>query len=384
MSVRDLHVSLSVHYEGVGFTSAAVALARHMPLPFHPVLYIPQVHGGLPDLVDHVRPFPPILPRKLAFQPRVIEWARRRNERNLLRSVLQHGKGAIVWLWPGASIELQRALKSSGALLIREMINTHNGTSRRILDAEYSRLGLPPTHDSTEEDQRREIEQLALADFIVSPSESVDESLLEWGTPEHRIIKSTFGWSPADFVGTSKADLRGQGLKVLFAGQVGVRKGIHLALAAWDQAKIDGIFFIVGNENPDVAPLLAPYRNRDDIQFLPFTRDLPSLYRAADIMFFPTLEEGAPLVCYQAGGCGLPILTGPMGRGRLVEHGVTGFVIDPHDVEAMADCLRKLAADISLRRELGCRIRERALELNWNSVAAGRAKAFQERAGPLV
>jgi len=381
MSVRDLHVSLSVHYEGVGFTSAAVALAQHMPAPFHPILYIPQVYGGLPSGVAHVRPFPPLLPASLAFRPSVVAFARKRNEHNLLRAVQRQGKGAVVWLWPGASIDLQRALKESGAVIVREMINTHSGTSRRILDAEDARLGLANTHDSTEENVRREIEQLALSDFIVSPSECVDDSLLEWGIAEDRIIRSTFGWSPGDFAGTSKADLPGDGLKAIFVGQVGLRKGIHLALAAWDQAKIKGTFFVIGRENPEIAPFVAPFRDRPDVRFLPFTRDLASLYRAADLMFFPTLEEGAPLVCYQAGGCGLPILTSSMGRGRLIEHGVTGLVVDPHDVEGNAAALRRLADDDDLRRKLGAHVRERALRLDWSSVAVARAAAFGERIG---
>jgi len=381
MSVRDLHVSLSVHYEGVGFTSAAVALAQHMPAPFHPILYIPQVYGGLPSGVDHVRPFPPLLPARLAFRPSVIAWARKRNEHNLLRAVRKQGKGAIVWLWPGASIDLQRALKESGAVIVREMINTHSGTSRRILDAEFARLNLPITHDVTEESVRSEIEQLALSDFIVSPSECVDDSLLEWGIAEDRIIRSTFGWSPADFAGTSRADLPGDGLKAIFVGQVGIRKGIHLALAAWDRAKVKGTFFVIGRENPEIAPFVAPFRDRPDVRFLPFTRDLASLYRAADLMFFPTLEEGAPLVCYQAGGCGLPILTSSMGRGRLIEHGVTGLVVDPHDVEGNAAALRRLADDDDLRRKLGAHVRERALRLDWSSVAVARAAAFGERTG---
>ena len=381
MSVRDLHVSLSVHYEGVGFTSAAVALAQHMPAPFHPILYIPQVYGGLPSGVAHVRPFPPLLPARLAFRPSVIAFARKRNEHNLLRAVQRQGKGAVVWLWPGASIDLQRALKESGAVIVREMINTHSGTSRRILDAEFARLNLPITHDVTEESVRSEIEQLALSDFIVSPSECVDDSLLEWGIAEDRIIRSTFGWSPADFAGTSRADLPGDGLKAIFVGQVGIRKGIHLALAAWDRAKVKGTFFVIGRENPEIGPFLAPFRDRTDVRFLPFTRDLASLYRAADVMFFPTLEEGAPLVCYQAGGCGLPILTSAMGRGRLIEHGVTGLVVDPHDVEANAAALRRLADDDDLRRKLGAHVRERALRLDWSSVAVARAAAFGERIG---
>jgi glycosyltransferase involved in cell wall biosynthesis len=376
---RRLHVSLSIHYTGVGFTSAAVALAQHMPEPFEPVLYIPQVAGPLPADVAHVRPFPPLLPRQLAFRPAVMAWARRRNERNLLRAVQRQGPGALVWIWPGASTELHRALKDAGAILIREMINTHVGTARRILNAEYARLGLPPTHENSEHKQRLEQEQLALSDLIVSPSECVDESLLEWGIPEERIIRSTFGWSPQDFAGDSRADVPPAGVKALFVGSVGIRKGIHLALAAWDQAKVEGTFIVVGPVDGEAEPLIAPYRDRSDVLFIPFTRDLASLYRAADFMFFPTLEEGAPLVCYQAGGCGLPILTGPMGRGRLGEHGVTGLVADPHNTDALAGHIRALAADAELRHRLGTKIRERALTFDWDSAAAQRARAFIDK-----
>jgi glycosyltransferase involved in cell wall biosynthesis len=378
-AARRLHVSLSIHYTGVGFTSAAVALARHMPEPFEPVLYIPQVAGPLPAGLPHVRPFPPILPRQIAFLPQVTAWAKRRNERNLLRAVQREGPGARVWVWPGASLELLRALKDAGAAIIREMINTHVGTARRILNAEYAQLGLPPTHENTEQKQHLEQDQLALSDFIVSPSECVDESLLEWGIPDDRIIRSTFGWSPEDFAGNSKAEVPVGGVKALFVGSVGIRKGIHLALAAWDRAKVEGTFIVVGPVDSEVEPLLAPYRGRPDVQFVPFTRDLASLYRASDFMFFPTLEEGAPLVCYQAGGCGLPILTGPMGTGRLVEDGVTGFVADPHETDVLAGHISTLAEDTGLRRALGARIRERALTLDFASAAAQRARAFVEK-----
>jgi len=381
MSLRDLHVSLSLHYDGTGFTSAAVALAEHMPAPFRPILYIPQLHGSLPAGLAHVRQLPPILPAFIAFRPTLDRWAYVRNEHNLLRSIQRAPRGAVVWMWPGASIELQRHLKASGAVILREMINTHSGTARRILDDEYRRVGLPLTHTRTQGVQQLEDEELALSDFIVSPSEGVDDSLREWNIPDERIIRATFGWSPTDFTGTHKADLPGEGLKVIFIGQVGIRKGIHLALAAWDRAKIDGTFLVVGREDPEIGAILAPYRKRQDIQFLPYTRDLGSLYRAADLMFFPSLEEGAPLVCYQAGGCGLPILTSPMGRGRLIEHGVTGLVIEPHDVEANAMALQRLAQDENFRKNLGRSVRERSMSFDWPSAAAIRAKAFSERIG---
>jgi glycosyltransferase involved in cell wall biosynthesis len=274
---------------------------------------------------------------------------------------------------------LLRELKAAKAVLIREMINTHVGTARRILDAEYARLNLPPSHENTEAKQRLEEEQLGLMDLIVSPSECVDESLLEWGIPKEKIIKSTFGWSPEKFTGNSRAALPRGGITALFVGTVGIRKGIHLALAAWDRARIDGTFIVVGPVDKEAAALVAPYRDRPDIQFVPFTRELPELYRASDFMFFPSLEEGAPLVCYQAGGCGLPILTSPMGRGRLVEDGTTGFVADAHDEETLAARLRELAGDGTLRQRLGAEIRKRAVTMDFASAAAQRAHAFLDR-----
>jgi len=373
---RRVYVSLSIYFGGIGFTSAAVALAQQMPKPFEPVVYLPQLHGPLPRGVTHVRPLPPVLPPQIAFRSGLIDWARRRNERNLIRAVKRAGPGALVWMWPAASTELLRELKAAKAILIREMINTHIGTAKRILDAEYVRLGLGPLNILNEGVVRREQEELAMMDFIVSPSECVDDSLQEWGISEDRIIRSTFGWSPENFAGTSKAEVPGEGIKALFVGSVGIRKGIHLALAAWDCAGVDGTFIVVGTVEPDAEGLIAPYRDRADIHFIPFTRELPQLYRTSDFMFFPSLEEGAPLVCYQAGGCGLPILTSPMGRGRLVEDGVTGFVTDAHDVKTMAHHMQELAGDPGLRQRLSEQIRKRAMTMDYASAAAERARAF--------
>ncbi len=72
---KRLHVSLSIHYTGIGFTSAAVALAQHMPPQFEPILYLPQVYGRVPEGVASVRPLPPLLPAQIAYRPSVMAWA---------------------------------------------------------------------------------------------------------------------------------------------------------------------------------------------------------------------------------------------------------------------------------------------------------------------
>jgi hypothetical protein len=52
----------------------------------------------------------------------------------------------IAYIWPGTSIDTYKIVKSAGHILLTENINTHQATSKEILDAEYHRLGLIPDH----------------------------------------------------------------------------------------------------------------------------------------------------------------------------------------------------------------------------------------------
>lgn len=378
---RPITVLLPMLYIGVGFSSAAVSLAREMGKLTELRLLLPQLQRRLPADIDTIYPLPFPLPRALSSHRRMFAWARRRTEAQALAVVRAQGPGAIVWLWPGVSLATVQALKAAGAILVREMINTHCGTAGRILNAERDRVGLPAEDwDGRIAEERA---MLALADLVVSPSEGVDQSLAEWGFAPDRIIRSTFGWEPDEFAHNRAAELPGAGPHAIFVGRVSVRKGTHLALAAWDAAAIDGTFVIVGEIDPEVEPLIARWRDRPDIVFLPYMRDLESIYRGADFMLFPTLEEGAPLVCYQAAGCGLPILTSLMGSGRLIESGITGLIVDPHDHEALVAGIRLMANDHAWRARMGREAKDRALAFTWTHAAQERLRQLDERLAAL-
>lgn len=380
MTRRRVHVGLPIPALPAGWSTVAVGIADGFrATALEPVLYLPHAAVPLPPGLPVARPLPVALPPRLAW--RIDGWLRRRAQEKLVAAVRREGPGALVWLWPEMATGIIRELRAAGAVIVREMINTRRRTALGILDGEHARLGLPPQHWITPELVRAEDEDLALVDHLVSPSESVDESLVASGWPAGRIIRSTFAWNARDFAEPRSVALPGRGPHALFLGTVGIRKGVHLALAAWERAGVDGTLVVVGDPEAGSEAMLPPYRDRPDIAWLPFQKDLAGLYRAADYMFFPSLEEGAPLVCYQAAGCGLPILTSPMGRGRIIEHEVSGLVVDPHDADGLVSALRRMAGDPALRARLAAVARARADRLTWPAVAAERAEAILARIG---
>ena len=57
---------------------------------------------------------------------------------------------------------------------------------------------------------------------------------------------------------------------------------------------------------------------RSDVIHRDYTSDIALAYREADFFAFPSLEEGGPLVTYEAMANGLPVLTSPMRAGGVV------------------------------------------------------------------
>lgn len=92
------------------------------------------------------------------------------------------------------------------------------------------------------------------------------------------------------------------------------------------------------------------------ILFMPFTKDLPSVYASASIMAFPSLMEGFPLTIVEGARFALPVvvveeLPGAM---DMVKDGENG-IISRNDVRSYAESLRRLMADGPLRSSMGMR-----------------------------
>jgi phosphatidyl-myo-inositol dimannoside synthase len=82
--------------------------------------------------------------------------------------------------------------------------------------------------------------------------------------------------------------------------------------------------------------------------------DLAASYADCDVFAMPSKKEGFGIVFLEAMRLGKPCIGGNHGgTPEVIEHGKNGFLVEYVDVSALAECIRVLADDASLRRKMG-------------------------------
>lgn len=291
----------------------------------------------------------------------------------------------VAYIWPGTQLATFQKAKLKGCVVVAENINTHQSASRRILDQEYKRLGLVPTHGISEQNGAVESEKLEYVDYVFSPSPAVTQSLMDANIGLEKIIPCSYGLSESDLIDSSSADRSARDSKfvAIFVGRIGIRKGVHLLLDYWVKSGVQGTLKLVGNIEADARHLIEPYLARPDIQHVGYCKDLRPLYQEADVFLFPSLEEGSPLVTYLSLGAGLPAVVSPMGAGGVIRDGIDGVVLEPVDEEGWIAALRNMVSDPRYRARLGENARSNAEEYLWDRVGKRRLDALNQRIGSL-
>ena len=101
---------------------------------------------------------------------------------------------------------------------------------------------------------------------------------------------------------------------------------------------------------------------------MPF-HEVHALFQDADILVYPSLHEGSAFVTYEALASGLPVITTP-NAGSVVRDGVEGYIVPVRDVDALAERIERLRADLTLRARMAASARARALEFTWDAYRA--------------
>lgn len=83
----------------------------------------------------------------------------------------------------------------------------------------------------------------------------------------------------------------------------------------------------------------------------------------ADVLVLPSHAEGLAMAVLEGLSHGLTVVTTPVGaHPEVIEQGVSGILVPPGDVEALAGALMRVIDDESLRWQLGAGARRRFLE----------------------
>lgn len=103
---------------------------------------------------------------------------------------------------------------------------------------------------------------------------------------------------------------------------------------------------------------------QSQVRFLGVRRDIPALMNAADAYLMSSAWEGTPVVLLEASASGLPIVTTNVGGNcEVVLNGKTGFLVPPHNFEALAQAMQNLMElPLSERQKMGQLSREYIVE----------------------
>ncbi|MEM6486657.1 MAG: glycosyltransferase family 4 protein [Pseudomonadota bacterium] len=360
---------LPMAVDGVGPSHTCVSLLRGMQAAGTEVrLYANRNRHALGDLPHRVT-----IPRalsKLPYKP-FAKRASAATEAAYLRALRP---GDIAYLWPLTSLATIEAVAARGNPIFLEGINTRMSHARTVMDAVYAAEGLAPAHGITDARVAEEEAQLALAAGIFAPSPAVEEALEGSPLRAGGMLGASYG--TAEPVQTALAD-PDRPLRFLFIGSLNLRKGAHMLLRAWAEAKIDGELVMAGYLEEAVGQRCADELALPSVRPLGFVRDVPALYRTADVFILPSFEEGDPLVTYEAAAHGLPIIASPAGAGRMGAETGCVDLIDPAECDSLVAALRRHAEDPAYRAQRAAAARTAVADYTWGKVAARRADALR-------
>ena len=113
---------------------------------------------------------------------------------------------------------------------------------------------------------------------------------------------------------------------------------------------------------------------------------LSSYYRAADVCLVPSRSESFGLVALEAAACGTPVVASAVGGlTTLVDHGVTGLLVDEPDPAAYAAAVRSVFEEPLAAERLSTASVLRARRYTWRAAARTLVELHDELAtGRLV
>jgi alpha-maltose-1-phosphate synthase len=197
-----------------------------------------------------------------------------------------------------------------------------------------------------------------------------------------------------------RPDLDARRRGVLFVGRLTPHKGVDCLIEALPE---DAELRVVGSggHDPDAPErdypkLLRSLAAQRRVEFLGAVADadLPAVYRGAQVLALPSVH----VTCYgreirvsellglsgiEAMASGTPVVASSLGGlPEVVEHGVTGFLVEPGNVGELRERLAEILGDRRRAERMGRSARERFLaRFTWEACAQRCLAAYSELVG---
>lgn len=225
------------------------------------------------------------------------------------------------------------------------------------------------------------------ADRIIAVSaHTADQVARRLGFPRSRITVVHHGVEPLEVPRPSRLEaLLGRlGVSppfVLHVGTLQVRKNIERVVAAFEAAGQSAQLVLAGSLGYGAGGIVARVESssaRERIRLVGHVDDdaRASLYAAAEVLLFPSLEEGFGLPVVEAFSVGLPVIGSNLSAVPEVA-GDAAVLVDPFDTDEIAGALNRVLGDRGLRADLRQKGMERSRQFSWERCAAETWRVYE-------
>jgi glycogen(starch) synthase len=225
------------------------------------------------------------------------------------------------------------------------------------------------------------VERAALrrADAVVVLTDRTAAALATDGVPADRISTVPSGFDPGLFAGRFPDVFAGTARpRIGYVGRLAPQKRADRLVEAFGRMRQPASLVVVG-DGPDRERVHALAAGLPRVHLSGFVEHtaVPAVLASLDVLVLPSAYEEMGSVLTEAMASGLPVVASDVGGiPEVVRSEVTGLLVPPGDVDALAAALDRLAADPGLRARLSAGARARAADYAWPRLAARVAAVY--------
>ena len=223
------------------------------------------------------------------------------------------------------------------------------------------------------------------ADKIIAISNNTKKDIVRFlHVPEEKVAVIHAGVDHEKF---KKLAIEKNEKKILFVGSEMPRKNLPTLIKAFCKLKkkLPGMRLIKVGEAQwqrgrlELLNLVESLNLQKDVKFMDSVpeADLPIIYNSSDLFVFPSLYEGFGLPALEAMACGTPVISSNASSLPEVV-GDAGVLVDPLDVDVLAEMMLEVLTNEGLREELIRRGLKRAKMFTWNHCAEETVRVYEE------
>lgn len=289
-------------------------------------------------------------------------------------------KSDLFYGWNNHSLFSMRKAKRYGTKTVIDRGSVEATLQNKILSDEYRKIGLNinPMNRWNIKKMSKEYQE---TDYIVVPSIFVLKSFIDADYDENKLFLNHLGVDTEKF--KPLFERNDAIFRLIFVGSVGIRKGVHHLLKAWNELKLKNAeLVLVGHICPEISDILQHYMQRNVMKNIitkEFTEDVVEEYNNSSLFAFPSVEDGFGLVVTEAMGCGLPVIVSEnVGAKDVVRNGKDGFIIETCNERQLKEKIKYFYDTPTELKRMGKNAREQAKKYTWGRYGSTLIKKLEE------